>query len=182
MTIHRRFVETNEAQLYVETAGSGFPLVLVHGFSLDTRMWDDQFEYLAQHYHVIRYDSRRCAGGQRDLAYSPVFSQALRQPLVAARLRQNIADYSGWHLMNADRGRGIEPPAIHRFSQGLMKGRSSFPYLPGHMESDSVGRSRARQPSAATSGMHSCRVTPANRAASGPFLYALPACRHSGRL
>ncbi len=58
MDIHRRFVETNEAHLYVETAGSGFPLVLVHGFSLDTRMWDDQFAYLAQHYHVIRYDMR----------------------------------------------------------------------------------------------------------------------------
>ncbi len=58
MDIHRRFVETDGARLYVETAGSGFPLVLVHGFSLDTRMWDDQFEHLAQDYHVIRYDMR----------------------------------------------------------------------------------------------------------------------------
>ncbi len=58
MDIHRRFVETNQAQLYVETAGSGFPLVLVHGFSLDTRMWDDQFQPLAQNFRVIRYDLR----------------------------------------------------------------------------------------------------------------------------
>jgi pimeloyl-ACP methyl ester carboxylesterase len=200
MDIHRRFVETNDAQLYVETAGSGFPLVLVHGFSLDTRMWDDQFAYLAQRYHVIRYDMR--GFGQSSLptqdSYShsedlhtllnhlgvevaylvglsmggsvavdfaltysdtvralilidsglsgfswspehsalmgairkqanqdgtqaaketwlahPFFAQALRQPMVAARLRQNMADYSGWYFVHADPGPVIEPPAIH---------------------------------------------------------------------
>ena len=46
----------------------------------------------------------------------PFFAPALRQPLVAARLRQNMVDYSGWHFMNADPGRWIEPPAIHRLS------------------------------------------------------------------
>lgn len=203
MDIHRRFVETNDAQLYVETAGSGFPLVLVHGFSLDTRMWDDQFEYLAQNYHVIRYDMRgfgqsslpvqdsyshiedlhtllihlgveaayvvgQSMGGQCVVDFAltypdtvralilidsglsgfswsqehsvlmgairkqakqdgtqaaketwlahPFFTQALSQPIVAARLRQNMADYSGWHFVNSDPGQGIVPQAIHRLS------------------------------------------------------------------
>lgn len=203
MDIHRRFVETNKAHLYVETAGSGFPLVLVHGFSLDTRIWDDQFAYLAQHYHVIRYDMRGFGqsslptqdsyshiedlhallnhlgveaahlvglsmGGQCVVDFTltypesvralilidsglsgfswshehaalmgairqqasqdgtqaaketwlahPFFAPALRQPLVAARLRQNMADYSGWHFVHSDPGRGIEPHAIHRLS------------------------------------------------------------------
>ena len=46
----------NGARLYYEVAGEGHPLALVHGFTLDTRMWDAQFEMFAQHYRVIRYD------------------------------------------------------------------------------------------------------------------------------
>lgn len=52
------FAEVNGTRLYYECAGSGHPMVLIHGFTLDTRMWDDQFETLAQHYQVIRYDAR----------------------------------------------------------------------------------------------------------------------------
>jgi 3-oxoadipate enol-lactonase len=53
-----RFAEVNGTQLYYESAGSGHPLVLVHGSMLDTCMWDDQFEPFAQHYTVIRCDVR----------------------------------------------------------------------------------------------------------------------------
>lgn len=50
--------EINGTRLYYEIAGSGHPLVLIHGFTLDTRMWDDQFELFSQHYQVVRYDVR----------------------------------------------------------------------------------------------------------------------------
>ncbi len=50
--------EVNGTGLYYEIAGSGYPLVLIHGFGLDTRMWDDQFEAFARHYRVVRYDMR----------------------------------------------------------------------------------------------------------------------------
>lgn len=203
MHIHRRLVETNGGQLYIETAGSGYPLVLVHGFSLNTRMWDDQFTDLAQDYYVIRYDMRgfgqssiptqaryshvedlhavlahldvaeaylvgHSMGGARVLEFAltypdtvraliliasgviglpwspalaalmdaiwaqakvdgteaakatwlahPFFAQAMRQPLVAARLKQIVAGYSGWHFVNVDPGQGIEPPAAKRLS------------------------------------------------------------------
>ncbi len=52
------FAEVNGTQLYYEVAGDGHPLVLIHGFSLDTRMWDDQFELFARDYKVVRYDIR----------------------------------------------------------------------------------------------------------------------------
>lgn len=52
------FAPVNGARLYYEMAGAGRPLVLVHGFGLDRRMWDDQFELFAQHYEVLRYDLR----------------------------------------------------------------------------------------------------------------------------
>jgi pimeloyl-ACP methyl ester carboxylesterase len=50
--------EVNGTRLYYEMAGSGEPVVLVHAFTLDTRMWDDQFEVLARGFRVIRYDAR----------------------------------------------------------------------------------------------------------------------------
>ena len=52
------FAEVNGTRLYYEIAGSGHPLVLIHGSTLDTRMWDDQFEPFVQHYTVVRYDVR----------------------------------------------------------------------------------------------------------------------------
>jgi pimeloyl-ACP methyl ester carboxylesterase len=48
----------NDASIYYEIAGKGDPVVLVHGFTLDTRMWDDQFSQFSKHYRVIRYDAR----------------------------------------------------------------------------------------------------------------------------
>jgi pimeloyl-ACP methyl ester carboxylesterase len=52
------YTEVNDARLYYEVAGQGIPIVLIHGFTVDTRMWDDQFQEFSKHYRVIRYDSR----------------------------------------------------------------------------------------------------------------------------
>jgi pimeloyl-ACP methyl ester carboxylesterase len=52
------FADVNGARLFYEIAGGGPPLTLLHGFSLDTRMWDDQCAALAQRYRVLRYDAR----------------------------------------------------------------------------------------------------------------------------
>jgi pimeloyl-ACP methyl ester carboxylesterase len=52
------FAEVNGTRLFYTLAGNGHPLVLIHGFSLDMHMWDDQFETFARHYHVLRYDLR----------------------------------------------------------------------------------------------------------------------------
>lgn len=52
------FVELPGTRLYYEIAGSGEPVVLIHGGLLDSRMWDAQFPFLAQQHRTIRYDMR----------------------------------------------------------------------------------------------------------------------------
>ena len=52
------FAEVNGTKLYYEIAGSGDPIVLIHGWSFDTRCWDDQFAAFARDYRVLRYDLR----------------------------------------------------------------------------------------------------------------------------
>ncbi len=52
------FAQINGASLYYEAAGAGDPLILIHAGIADSRMWDDQFTVLAQHYRTIRYDMR----------------------------------------------------------------------------------------------------------------------------
>jgi len=49
---------TTSAGLYYEVTGAGAPLVLIHAFSVDRRMWEPQMEALASRFKVIRYDLR----------------------------------------------------------------------------------------------------------------------------
>src|SRR3954462_14295788 len=48
----------NGTRLYYEAKGEGQPLVFIHEFSLDHRMWDDQFYYFSRWYRCIRFDLR----------------------------------------------------------------------------------------------------------------------------
>lgn len=58
MNTSEQYFDLNGTRLYCEIAGSGPAVVLIHGFTLDTRMWDDQFLPLAQQFQAIRYDLR----------------------------------------------------------------------------------------------------------------------------
>ena len=49
---------SGEGKIYYEEQGEGTPLLLLHGHSLDTRMWDEQFSIFAQAYRAIRLDFR----------------------------------------------------------------------------------------------------------------------------
>src|ERR1041385_3771207 len=51
-------VDVDGASLYYEARGSGDVVLLLHGFTLDTRMWDHQFEALSKSYKVVRFDMR----------------------------------------------------------------------------------------------------------------------------
>jgi 3-oxoadipate enol-lactonase len=52
------FAPVDGGKLYYEEAGSGFPVVLIHGGQMDSRMWDEQFALFSKRYRVIRYDVR----------------------------------------------------------------------------------------------------------------------------
>lgn len=198
------YVDVDQGRLYYETAGDGPPLVLLHAFTLDTRMWDPQFDVLAARYRVIAYDARgfgrssvpRAAkpyshvddlrtlltaldarnphlvgasmggrfaldfavtnpGAYRSIAlidgvvggwdwshewltsYAPVIEASRRHDIAAAkaawlahpifaaargnkavyaRLRRMVADYSGWHFVNANPVRPVEPPVNTRLT------------------------------------------------------------------
>ena len=72
MTVGTGFAEINGARIYYEVAGSGAPLVFVHAYALDCRMWDDQFDHFADHNRVVRYDIR--GFGRSDLPTAAPFS------------------------------------------------------------------------------------------------------------
>ncbi len=52
------FLEFNGAKIYYETEGAGPAVVFVHAGIADSRMWDDQWAAFAEHYQVVRYDTR----------------------------------------------------------------------------------------------------------------------------
>jgi 3-oxoadipate enol-lactonase len=99
--VEKGFAEVNDARLYYEIIGKGHPLVLVHGFSLDTRMWDDQFEVFAKRFKVVRYDVR----GYGKSALPKVGREYSHQNDLSALLNQLGIDYA--HAMGHSMGGGI---------------------------------------------------------------------------
>lgn len=58
MDVRAEHVSIDGGDLYVEEAGEGFPVVLIHPGLWDCRIWDAQFEAFAEHHRVVRYDLR----------------------------------------------------------------------------------------------------------------------------
>jgi 3-oxoadipate enol-lactonase len=65
MPATRAFAVVNGTRLAYEVAGAGPPVVLLHGLTVDMRMWDDQFAPFATQHRVVRYDLR--GFGQSDV-------------------------------------------------------------------------------------------------------------------
>ena len=201
--VNKGFAEVNDTRLYFEILGRGHPLVLIHGFTSSTRLWDDQFEVFAKRFKVVRYDVRgfgksalpivgkeyshtedlktllnqlgidyayiigSSMGGRIALDFAleypevtkalilvdssvggfqewskddidwdkiakeegveavkelmmkiPSFVRLVREkPDVAVRRKQILSDYSGWHFVNTDPCRSLDPPAIERLQE-----------------------------------------------------------------
>jgi len=58
MKMEKNAIVTNGITTYYEIHGSGPPLILIHGISLDHNMWQPQISYFSNKYAVITYDIR----------------------------------------------------------------------------------------------------------------------------
>jgi pimeloyl-ACP methyl ester carboxylesterase len=81
------FLSANGALLYYEVEGDGPPLVLLHGWSLDLRMFDLQMTALTHDYGVIRMDRRGFgrSSDAEDMTWNAADLNALLDHLGVAR-------------------------------------------------------------------------------------------------
>lgn len=63
------YLDIDGARIYYEDRGAGECVILIHGFAMDTRIFDMQFELLADRFRVVRYDLR--GFGKSDLPAGP---------------------------------------------------------------------------------------------------------------
>jgi len=63
------FLDIDGARIYYEDRGEGDCVILNHGFAMDRRMWDLQFDAFATRFRCVRYDLR--GFGRSDLPTSP---------------------------------------------------------------------------------------------------------------
>jgi 3-oxoadipate enol-lactonase len=89
----------NGAEQFVEEKGHGAPVILLHGFPLDHRMWQSQIDALSGNYRVITPDLRGM--GQSDVPKSNI----------------SIDQYANDILTLMDK-MGIEKAALGGFSMG----------------------------------------------------------------
>jgi pimeloyl-ACP methyl ester carboxylesterase len=67
------YADVNGTTLYYEIQGKGPVVTFLHGWTLDTAMWDDQFNEFSKRYRVLRYDLRgygKSALPQMEILYS----------------------------------------------------------------------------------------------------------------
>ena len=69
MAEHGILVRSAGGRIFREARGAGAPIVFVHGFSFDARMWEQQFAAFAVTHHAVRYDLR--GFGRSDLPAGP---------------------------------------------------------------------------------------------------------------
>lgn len=52
------YIEIPRGKIYYEESGEGIPIVFLHGYALDNRIWDYQFKFFSRSYRAVRYDLR----------------------------------------------------------------------------------------------------------------------------
>ena len=94
------FVTVGNTRIYYEAAGSGEPVLFVHGDTLDMRMWDAQFDLFSRGYLTLRLDLR--GAGKSDKPDGSAFRHA---DDIAALLDQLNIDMV--HIVGHSMGGGI---------------------------------------------------------------------------
>ena len=99
--ITHRFVKVNGIHLHLAEAGSGEPMLMIHGWPQHWYMWRYQIPYLAQHYAVICPDLRGfgwsdapATGYEKERLVDDMI--ALLDTLNLKRIRLVAHDWGGW--------------------------------------------------------------------------------------
>lgn len=74
------FIGINDIKLNFEIEGSGFPVLLIHGFSDDLHYWDYVTNILKNYFTVIRLDLR--GHGKSEIGEKPVDNHLLAQDAI----------------------------------------------------------------------------------------------------
>jgi pimeloyl-ACP methyl ester carboxylesterase len=78
-------INRDGVEIYYEVHGSGPPLLLTHGYSMTSAMWQGQIEALSKHHKLVLWDMR--GHGQSDYPDDPAaYSEALTVADMAALL------------------------------------------------------------------------------------------------
>ena len=88
-----------DATLYYEVIGQGVPVVLIHGWALSLRAWDDQARAFAPRYRVVRYDLR-------GFGRSTGFADVTADPADLAALLDHL-DVPSAYVIGHSRGAGV---------------------------------------------------------------------------
>src|SRR3979490_2392082 len=84
-------IDQDGVKIYYEVHGSGPPLLLTHGYSSTSAMWQGQIEALSRHHKLVLWDMR--GHGQSDYPNDPTaYSEALTVADMAALLDKVGAD------------------------------------------------------------------------------------------
>lgn len=80
-------IDVGDARIYYEATGSGKPVILIHGWSLNQHAWDDQVKALSTRFRVVTYDRRGfgTSTGRPDVSADPADLGALLDTLGIGR-------------------------------------------------------------------------------------------------
>ncbi len=94
----KKFANVNGIKICYEIKGKGEPLILVHGFGGNKEGWIAQFEPLAEHFKVIRFDNR--GAGESDRPDMPYTMEIFADDIAGLMDYLNIkkSHISGWSL------------------------------------------------------------------------------------
>ena len=129
-------INRDGVNIYYEVHGSGLPLILTHGYSSTSEMWQGQIEALSKHHKLVLWDMR--GHGQSDYPADPAaYSEALTVADMAALLDEVGAEPG--HRRRAfarrlhvagvlSRASGARPRAAdHRYRPGFKKDEPARP-------------------------------------------------------
>lgn len=81
-------ITSNNAKLYYEVNGDGFPIIFTHGASWNNMQWKKQIEFFKDSYKVITWDVR--GHGHSSLPDGPVHSDDFSADLIALMDHLNL--------------------------------------------------------------------------------------------